>query len=98
MNEINMLFTKSTILTLIDSMRFTIEDLKKKENPNGQPYIEGMTKHVKNLIDVYTIIKDLEIELKTLKQNNSNYHIQVMKQLHEIEQLKKANENLIAGL
>jgi hypothetical protein len=98
MNELNILFTKSTILSLIESMRFTIEDLKKKGNPNGQIYIDGMTKHVKNLVDVYAIIKQIEIENITLKQSNSNYHVQVMKQLNEIDQLKKANENLILGL
>jgi len=98
MNELNILFTKSTILTLIDSMKFTINELEKKGNPNGQIYIEGMTKHVENLTDVYAIIKQIEVENITLKQTNSNYHIQVMKQLHEIEQLKKANENLILGL
>jgi len=98
MNELNILFTKSTILTLIDSMKFTINELEKKVNPNAQVYIEGMTKHVENLTDVYAIIKQIEIENITLKNQNSNYHIQVMKQLHEIEQLKKANENLILGL
>lgn len=98
MNELNILFTKSTILSLIESMRFTIEDLKKKGNPNGQIYIDGMTKHVKNLVDVYAIIKQIEIENITLKQSNSNYHVQVMKQLKEIDDLKKVNENLFAGL
>jgi hypothetical protein len=98
MNELNILFIKSTILTLIDSMNFTIKELEKKGNPNGKPYIDGMTKHVENLSDVYAIIKKIEVENITLKQSNSNYHIQVMKQLHEIEQLKKANENLILGL
>jgi hypothetical protein len=98
MNELNILFIKSTILTLIDSMNFTIKELEKKGNPNGKPYIDGMTKHVENLSDVYAIIKQIEVENITLKQTNSNYHIQVIKQLHEIEQLKKANENLILGL
>lgn len=98
MNELNILFTKSTILSLIESMRFTIEDLKKKGNQNGKIYIDGMTKHVENLTEVYAIIKQIEIENITLKNQNSNYHIQVMKQLNEIDQLKKANENLILGL
>lgn len=98
MNELNILFTKSTILSLIESMRFTIEDLKKKGNINGQIYIDGMTKHIENLTEVYAIIKQIEIENITLKQSNSNYHVQIMKQLHELEQLKKSNENLILGL
>jgi hypothetical protein len=98
MNELNILFTKSSILTLIQSMNNSIDELQQKAHPNGKPYIEGMTKHVENLTDVYAIIKQIEVENITLKQTNSNYHIQVMKQLHEIEQLKKANENLILGL
>jgi hypothetical protein len=98
MNELNILFIKSTILTLIQSMNLSIDELQQKAHPNGKPYIDGMTKHVENLSDVYAIIKKIEVENITLKQSNSNYHIQVMKQLHEIEQLKKANENLILGL
>ena len=98
MNDISILFTKSTILSLIESMKFTIEDLKKKGNPNGQVYIDGMTKHVDNLTEVYAIIKQIEIENITLKNQNTNYHIQVMKQMYEIEQLKEANKNLIEGL
>jgi D-ribose pyranose/furanose isomerase RbsD len=79
-------------------MNFTIEDLKKKNNPNGKPYIDGMTKHVENLIQVYAIIKELEVENITLRNQNANYHIQVMKQLHEMDQLREANKNLIEGL
>jgi hypothetical protein len=98
MNELNILFTKSSILTLIQSMNLSIDELQQKAHPNGKPYIEGMTKHVANLVDIYAIIESLEKQLIVLRNENLNYHIQVMKQLKEIEDLKKVNENLFAGL
>lgn len=98
MKELNMLFTKSTILSIIESMKFTIEDLKKKGNPNAQVYIDGMSKHVENLVQVYAIIKEIEIENITLRNQSTNFQIQIMKQLHELDQLKEANKNLIEGL
>jgi len=98
MNEINILYTRSVILSLIETMKISINELQDKNHPNGKPYIDGMTKHVENLVDIYAIIESLEKQLIVLRNENLNYHIQVMKQLKEIDDLKKVNENLFAGL
>jgi hypothetical protein len=79
-------------------MRLSIDELKEKNHPNGKPYIEGMAKHVNNLTDVYTIIDGIEKQLIVLRNENFNYHVQLMKQMKEIDDLKKLNEHLFNGI
>lgn len=76
--------------TIIDSMKISIEDLKKSpRQEQAKPYIDGMTKHVKNLHEAYGCLIGMAQELRTLNKMNFNYHLESMQQKHEIEKLKE---------
>lgn len=89
MDEISFLLVKLNMQTIIDSMKISIEDLKKSpRTEQAKPYIDGMTKHVKNLHEAYGCLVGMAQELRTVNKMNFNYHLENMQHKHEIEKLK----------
>lgn len=97
MEYLNVIYAQSCINATIASLRLSIDDIKKK-NPNRTDLITPMEKHLKGLMETFTIFREMEKELTLLKSMNFNYHKENMELRFDNDNLKSKCENLMNGL
>jgi hypothetical protein len=95
MDELTFLSVKLNVQVVIDSMKISIEELRKSpRQEQAKPYIDGMTKHIRNLNEAYGCFIAMAQEVRMLNKMNFNYHLESMQYKHEIEKLKAEIEEL----
>jgi hypothetical protein len=97
MEQLDLILAKSNVTAIIHSLRISIDEVKEKR-PNATDYIDGMNKHMKSMLDVYSAIEQMEMEISTMRSVMYNYHRENMEMRLEIKNLKEQNTNLYNGL
>jgi hypothetical protein len=97
MEYIDIIRAQINITSIIESLKFTINEIKEK-NPKRKDFINGMEKHIIQMNEVYLTFKELNKEYELLSKMNFNYHKENMEFRFEIEKLKEQNAHLINGI
>lgn len=97
MEQLDIILAKANTTAIIHSLRISIDEVTEKR-PTATDYIDGMTKHLKSMMDVYAVIEQMEKQLSTMQSVMYNYHRENMEMRLEIKQLKQQNQNLYDGL
>jgi len=97
MEQLDLILTKANVTAIIHALRISIDDVTEKR-PTATDYIDGMSKHLKSMVDVYAAIEQMENEIATMRSLMYNYHRENMEMRLEIKNLKVQNTNLFDGL
>ena len=77
-DRLDIIYAKTALLAIIESMKISIDELKKSNKPTAESYIKGMTKYVQKMNEVYITLNSMEEEINVLKRMNFNFHKEVM--------------------
>jgi len=97
MEYIDIIRAQINITSIIESLKFTINEIKEK-NPKRKDFINGMEKHIIQMNEVYLTFKELNKEYELLSKMNFNYHKENMELKFQLEKLQEVNTNLISGI
>jgi len=93
-DRLDIIYSLTALLAITESMKISVNELKKSDKPTAIPYIEGMEKHIVKMQEVYNTMKSMESEIKILSRMNFNYHTQLMDLKFKLKDLKSENNNL----
>lgn len=87
-DRLDIIYAKTALLAIIESMKISIDELKKSNKPTAGSYIKGMTKYVQKMNEVYITLNSMEEEINVLKRMNYNYHKQAMELNFKLKDLQ----------
>jgi predicted RNase H-like nuclease (RuvC/YqgF family) len=94
-DRLDIMYAQISVLAIIESMKLSLDELKKSDKPSAKSYIDGMTKYVQKMNEVYITLKSMEEEIKILGRMNFNFQKEVMDlkfKIKDLETEKKMNE------
>jgi hypothetical protein len=94
-NRIDIIYSLTAILAITESMKISVSELEKSNNPKAHEYVDSMKKWIIKMNEVFLTMKSMEDELKVTNRMNFNYHMESMDLRNQITDLKKQVEKLM---